>query len=323
MKSRYISICAEIALWAGLLLMPVVAPDYVLLISQIAILALFALSLDLLSGQAGIISLGHAAFFGLGAYAAALFTLAGYEEPISVLMLSITIAAAAGAISAPLVIRAHGLAQLMITLSIGLLLHEAASRGRNITGGDDGLSGFLNSPILGRFEFDLWGFTAYYYTLTCLAAAFVLYSLILASPFGYALRGLRQNSVRMTSMGTPVRLRQMQAYVIAAGMAGAAGALLAQTTQSVALEVLSFQRSAEVLVILILGGIGHRYGGLVGACLYVFARDALSATTPEYWHGLLGTLMICVVLLAPSGVIGVTGRVCALRRRAHSKEQII
>jgi branched-chain amino acid transport system permease protein len=321
MKGVTMRVVLEIMLWVGCLLLPLCVPDQVLLLSQIAILALFALSLDLLIGQAGILSLGHAAFFGLGAYAAALVALAGWEEPLSALFMSIAIAAAAGAITAPLVIRAHGLAQLMITLSIGLLLHEAASRARGISGGDDGLSGFMNSSIFGLFEFDLWGFTAYYYALACLAIGFLFYSLLLASPFGYALRGLRQNPLRMASMGTPVRLRQMQAYVIAAGMAGAAGALLVQTTQSVALEVLSFQRSAEVLVIIILGGIGHRYGALIGAALYVLARDALSAGTPEYWHGWLGALMILVVLLAPSGVFGLIARLRAMLSRVRRKEQ--
>lgn len=307
---------AELALWALFASVPWIAPDHVLLFSQIAILALFALSLDLLTGHAGIVSLGHAAFFGIGAYTAALLALAGWEEPLTGLAAAIAAAGLAGLVMAPLVVRMNGLTQLMMTLSLSLLLHEAASRMRGVTGGDDGLSGFMIAPVFGIFEFDLFGITAYGYALCVTAAGFLLYSRAVASPFGHALRGLRQNPVRMAALGTPGRRRLVQAYVMAACLAGAAGALLAQTTQSVALEALGFQRSAEVLIVLILGGVGHRYGGIAGAAIYVLARDWISATSPQYWMGWLGVLMVLVVLVAPHGVTGFARR---LAGRAHRR----
>lgn len=312
---------AEIVVLLALLALPLVSQDYLLLLTQMAILAMFTLSLDLLIGQAGILSLGHAAFFGIGAYAAAFLALAGWDEPISGLLMSGFIAGIAGLIMAPFVLRATGLTQLMVTLCLGLLLHEAASRARDWTGGDDGLSGFLNTPILGLFEFDLFGITAYYYAVIVLAVCFVFYTFLTASPFGTALKALRQNPVRVASLGTPVKRRQMQAYVISALIAGLAGALLAQTTQSVSLETLSFQRSAEVLIVLILGGVGSRYGALIGAAIYVFARDWLSAISPEYWLGWLGLLMMIVVMVTPRGVSGIIPQILArIRRRTENVE---
>lgn len=300
---------AELLLWLAAAALPWIAPDQVLLASQIAILGLFALSLDLLVGHAGIVSLGHAAFFGLGAYTAALLALAGWTEPLSGLAAGAAVAAIVAAIVAPLVVRVGGLAQLMVTLGLGLLLHEGASRARWLSGGDDGISGFELRPILGRFAFDLFGFTAYGYALAVTAAGFVLVTLVVASPFGYALRGLNQNPVRMAAFGTPRRARLVQAYVIAAALAGVAGGVLAQTTGSVALEALSFQRSAEVLIVLCIGGAGGRYGGLIGAVIYTLGRDILSSHSPQFWTGWLGLVMILVVLLVPGGLIGLAARV--------------
>lgn len=312
---------AEAAVLAVLAALPLVSQDYLLLLTQVAVLALFTLSLELLVGQAGILSLGHAAFFGIGAYAAAFLALAGWEEPISGLLIAGGIAGLAGLAMAPLVLRASGLTQLMVTLCLGLMLHEAASRGRDWTGGDDGLSGFLNSPVLGLFEFDLFGVTGYLYALAVLGLCFAAFSLMRAAPFGTALRGIRQNPVRMAALGTPVGARLAQAYALSAAMAGLAGALMAETTQSVALEALSFQRSAEVLIVLILGGVGSRYGALIGAAVYVLARDWLSALSPEYWLGWLGLMMMAVVLVAPRGIAGLLARARLPRARAKTEDR--
>ncbi|MFD2238073.1 branched-chain amino acid ABC transporter permease [Aureimonas populi] len=308
---RRAAIGLEVLLWASFALAPLLAPDHLLLLSQVAVLALFAISLDILIGHAGITSLGHAAFFGIGAYGASLLALNGWEEPLSGLFLSALAAGLAGLAMAPLVVRVHGLAQLMVTLALALLLHEGASRWRAVTGGDDGLAGFMIAPVFGVFEFDLFGVTAYGYALAVTAAGFLLARLIAASPFGFALAGLRQNPQRMAAIGTAGRARLTQAYAISAFLAGLAGALLAQTAQSVALESLSLQRSAEVLVILILGGVGSRYGALIGAVVYVAMRDWLAAMSPQYWMGWLGLVMILVVLLAPKGIVGITRALAA------------
>lgn len=304
----------ELSLWAVFAALAWIAPDHVLLFSQIAILALFAVSLDLLVGHAGIVSLGHAVFFGLGAYVASLLPLAGWEEPLTGLAAAALLAGLVGALTAPLVVRAHGLTQLMVTLCLCLLLHEAASRMRWLTGGDDGLSGFMLSPVLGLFEFDLFGYTAYGYALAVTALGFALYSRLVSSPFGFALQGLRQNPLRMAALGTNGRRQLIRAYVMAAVLAGVAGGLLAQTTQSVSLEAIGFPKSAEVLIVLILGGAGGRYGGLIGAAIYVLARDWLSALSPQYWMGWLGALMMLVVLLAPKGVTGLARRLAGRLR---------
>ncbi len=295
----------EILLWA---LLPVVVwfafPGYLVLASQVAAIGLFALSLDLLIGYAGLMSLGHAVFFGLGAYAAGMLSVAGWGEPITGLIAGGLVAAVVGFISSFAVVRVRHLAQLMVTLGIGLMVFEAANRLRQFTGGDDGLQGMSVSPLFGVFAFDFWGHTAYWYAYGVLAICFVAITRIIDSPFGLALRGLRDNPVRMAAIGTPVARRLRKAYTLSAFFAGIAGAVLAQTTQFVALETLSFHLSADVLIMLVLGGVGYRYGGLLGAAVFLVARDILSSLSPEFWQFGLGAAMVLVVLFAPGGVLG-------------------
>lgn len=295
----------EFALWALVpLLVVLFFPGYYVLASQIAAMALFALSLDLLIGYAGLLSLGHAVFFGLGAYTAGVISVAGWGEPITGLLAGGALAALVGFLTSFVVVRVRHLAQLMVTLGIGLLVFEAASRMRGLTGGDDGLQGMVMWPILSLFEFDFWGHTAFAYAYVVLAICFVILTRIIDSPFGLALQGLRENSQRMAAIGTPVAARLRKAYTIAALFAGIAGALLAQTTQFVALETLSFHLSADVLIMLVLGGAGYRYGGLLGAAAFVIARDFLANLSPEFWQFGLGAAMVLVVLFAPGGVMG-------------------
>ena len=293
---------------AGWLLAPLVVvaffPGYYVLASQIAVMALFALSLDLLIGYAGLLSLGHAVFFGIGAYTAGIISVAGWGEPITGLLAGGAAAALAGFLTSFVVVRVRHLAQLMVTLGIGLLVFEAASRLRDVTGGDDGLQGMDVWPVLGLFRFDLWGHTAFGYAYAVLLICFIAATRIIDSPFGLALQGLRENPLRMAAIGTPVAARLRRAYTIAALFAGIAGALLAQTTQFVALEALSFHLSADVLIMLVLGGAGYRYGGLLGAAVFVLARDILAGLSPEFWQFGLGAAMVLVVLFAPGGVLG-------------------
>ncbi len=295
----------EFALWAAAPLVIVFCfPDYQVLASQIAAMALFALSLDLLIGYAGLLSLGHAVFFGVGAYTAGIISVAGWGEPISGLLAGGLLAALMGFATSFIVVRVRHLAQLMVTLGIGLLVFEAASRMRALTGGDDGLQGMAMWPVLGLFEFDFWGQTAFAYAYAVLAICFAALTRIVDSPFGLALQGLRENPQRMAAIGTPVAARLRLAYTIAALFAGLAGALLAQTTQFVALDTLSFHLSADVLVMLVLGGAGYRYGGLLGATAFLVARDIFAGLSPEFWQFGLGAVMVLVVLFAPGGVLG-------------------
>ena len=293
----------EVVFWLATLLPFVLAPGYLSLASQIAITALFALSLDLILGYAGIVSLGHAAFFGVGAYTAGLIAKHYWTEPISALFIAGAFSGILGYALSHVVVRFRHLALIMLTLGFGLLLHEAANSASALTGGADGLQGFRVPAVLG-FKFDLYGTTAYAYALVVLFLGFLVSRRIIHSPFGLALRGIRENATRMPAIGAPTRAHLRKAYTIAAAMAGIAGALLTHTTSTVSLETLSFGRSADVLVILILGGAGRLYGGIVGAVLYMVARDQFSGANPQYWYFWIGLLLVAVVMFLPNGILG-------------------
>ena len=295
---------AEYAFW----LLPVAAyfvfPEDLSLLSQIVITALFALSLDLILGYAGIVSLGHAAFFGIGAYAAGLLAKYGWGDPTLGLLGAGLIAALVGFLSSFLVLRGADLTRLMVTLGVSLMLFEAANKLTDLTGGMDGLQGVEMKPVLGLFAFDLYGKTAYIYSVAVLFVLFWIARRIVHSPFGWSLRGIRQNVFRMPALGTPVNARLVGVYTLGAAYAGIAGALLTQTTQFVSIDVLSFNRSAELLLILVLGGTGSLYGALFGTIVFMTAHHLLSGINPQYWQFWLGILLIFVVLFARDGIMG-------------------
>jgi len=293
----------EIVFWLCALLPFVVTPNYLSLASQIAITALFALSLDLILGYAGIVSLGHAAFFGVGAYTAGLLAKHYFGEPLAGLLLAGIASGIVGYAMSHVIVRFRHLALIMLTLGLGLLLHEAANSASALTGGADGLQGIRVGTLFG-FRFDMFGRTAYAYSLAVLFICFLLARRIIHSPFGLALRGIRENAARMPAIGAPSRAHLRKVYTLAAVMAGIAGALLTHTTSTVSLEVLSFGRSADVLVILILGGAGRLYGGIVGAIIYMVARDQFSGLNPQYWYFWIGLLLVAVVMFLPNGILG-------------------
>ncbi|MBP7001362.1 branched-chain amino acid ABC transporter permease [Amaricoccus sp.] len=303
----------EAAFWAATLLPFLLFPTYLTLASQIAIAALFALSLDLVLGYAGIVTLGHAMFFGIGAYAAGLLSRAGWGEPLSGLVLAAALAGLVGWIASFLVARVRRLALIMVTLGLGLLTFELANAMSWLTGGTDGLRGVDTWPLLGVFRFDLWGYTAYGYALAALVAGFLASRRIVGSSFGLALRGIRENPRRMPAIGADDRGHLRRIYAISAAMAGAAGALLTQTTDTVSLETLSFQRSADVVVMLILGGAGRLYGGILGALIFLLARDRLAGMNPQYWYFWIGLLLMVVVLAMPRGILGGLARLVGRR----------
>ncbi len=288
----------EIAFWVAALATVFLLPGRHLILTEIAILALFALSLDLILGYAGILSLGHAAFFGFGAYAAGL--LAKHEivnEPVLALLLSGMAAMVLGFVTSFLVLRGSDLTRLMVTLGVSLVLREIANRYSDLTGGADGLQGVIMKPVLGQFRFDMFGHTAYYYSLAVLFVLFVLARRIVHSPFGLSLRSVKGNPSRATAIGISVDTRLVAIYTIAAGYAGVAGALLAQTTAFASLDGFSFDRSADLLLVLIIGGAGYLYGGLIGAIIFKFMQDWLSALTPQYWPFWIGLLLVIIVLV--------------------------
>ena len=298
----------EVVFWLALVAAFFLFPGYRILGSQILITGLFAVSLDLILGYAGIVSLGHAAFFGVGAYTAGLLAVHGWGEPITGLFIAAMVAALVGYGASFLVVRGHDLARLMMTLGIGLLLFEAANKAAFITGGVDGLSDVVMWKLFGIFPFDFAGRMAYVYSLVVLFILFVVLRRVVASPFGLGLTGLRERSRRMPAIGAPLRQREITIFTASAAIAGIAGALLAQTTQFVGLDVLSFSRSAELLIILILGGTGRLYGGLIGAVAYMAAQDVLSTyISTAYWRFWIGLLLVVIVLVAHGGILdGVT-----------------
>ncbi len=280
-------------------------PDRMLFGSQVLLMVLFALSLDLILGFAGIVSLGHAAFFGLGAYAAALLTFrGGWEEQISGLLAAAAVAAVAGAASGWLLLRYRGLTLLVLTLSTAIMLQELGNLMKDLTGGYDGLPGLMFKPLLGMFDYDLYGHVAYLYALAVLFVLFMAVRMIVHSPFGQTLAGIRENVARMHAIGSPVHLRLVVVYTIAAAIAGVAGALFTQTNQYVTLGVFDFDNSAGVMVMLILGGAGRLYGGFVGAVIYMVLQDWLSKVSPQYWQFSVGLLLVLTVLFARRGLLG-------------------
>jgi branched-chain amino acid transport system permease protein len=294
----------EIVFWLSLLLPYVLFPDYLSLASQIAITALFALSLDLILGYAGVVSLGHAAFFGIGAYTAGIFSKYVWGEPVTGLLVAAIVAGLFGFATSFIIARFRHLTLIMITLGIGLIAHEFANRAHWLTGGSDSLQGISIGKVLGIFRFDLYGYTAYTYSLILLFVIFLAARRLVHSPFGLALRGIRENWVRMPAIGADSQAHIRKAYTIAAIIAGIAGAALTQTTQTAALGSISFERSADVLVMLVLGGAGRLYGGIIGAAIFMIARDQFSGIAPQFWFFWIGLLLVAVVMFLPNGVLG-------------------
>ena len=294
----------------------VLAPDYLALCGQILVMTLFVLSLDLALGYAGIVTLGHAAFFGCGAYAAGILAVHGWSEPISGLLVAGAAAGLLGLATGAIVLRTRGLTLLMLTLVVAEMLQEAANKLGSLTGGADGLQGVTIAPVLGLFRFDLFGRTAYVYGLAVLFLGWGLARLIVHSPFGRSLTGIRENETRMHAIGAPVFARRLRIYAISAALAGVAGGLLTQTTQFVGLQVLGFELSGTVIVMLILGGVGRLYGAFIGAPLYMIAQDQLAKDDPTSWLFWIGLLLVLVVMFARGGVLGLAERLAlALRRR--------
>jgi branched-chain amino acid transport system permease protein len=301
----------EILFWLAAAATLFLMPERHLILNEIAIIGLFALSLDLILGYAGIVSLGHAAFFGLGAYGAGLLAKNGLGDPLLGLAVSAVAAALLGFVTSFLVLRGADLTKLMVTLGVALVLGEVANQASWLTGGADGLQGIVMGPVLGLFEFDIFGTTAYAYSLAVTFVLFVVARRIVVSPFGLSLRSIRDNPLRARAIGIPVNRRLVAVYTVSAAYAGVAGALLAQTTQFVSLDVLAFHRSADVLLVLVIGGVGYLYGGLIGAVVFKVLQDVLAGITPQYWQFWIGLILVVLVL---AGRERVTERIATLWR---------
>ncbi len=296
-------------------------PDYRQLGAQVFIAILFALATDLILGYAGVITLGQAAFFGSGAYFCGILSAHGWSEPLSLLIAGAAAAAAVGFLSGFVVLRTTGLTQLMLTLIVAVMLGEAANKATGLTGGANGLQGMEIAPIFGVFELDLYGRTAYCYCLVLLFLGWLAVRTLIYSPFGRSLTGIRESEARMRAIGSPVFRRRLTAYVISAALCGVAGALLAETTQLVALDTLSFERSGAVVIMLIIGGVGRLYGAFLGVPIYMILQDRFAQADPTYWYFWIGVFLLLIVLFARGGIIGLVERGARLirpRRRSVS-----
>ncbi len=287
----------EPVFWLLILASPLLMRDHALIINEVAITALFAVSLDLILGYSGIVSLGHAAFFGMGAYAAAIFAKGVNPDPLLGLVFAIGVSTVLGAVCSLTIMRGSDLTRLMVTLGVALILMELANKLDWLTGGADGLQGVVMGPLLGRFEFDLYGRTAAWYSLTVLLVLFVLARRMVNSPFGATLKALRDNRLRAMAIGIPVTARLAVIYTIAAGVAGAAGALLAQTTSFASVEVFAFDRSADLVLLVVIGGTGWLYGGVIGAVIFKGLQDWISSITPQYWTFWIGLFLVVLMLV--------------------------
>jgi branched-chain amino acid transport system permease protein len=289
----------EIAFWLALLIAIFAIPSRAALINEALVAGLFALSLDLILGVTGIVSLGQAAFFGVGAYTAAILANAGYDDPTLGLVAAIVPAALVGLATAPLLLRGADLTRLMVTMGVALMLGELANKNAWLTGGADGLN-FSVAPLFGRFSIGSIGDGPRNAALFSLAVLFVLFIVarrLARSPFGLSLTAVRENRLRSGALGVPTSRRIIAVYTISAAFAGVAGALLAETTQIVSLDLFDFHRSADVMLMLIIGGAGYLYGGVIGAGMFIIIRDVVSAATPEYWEFWIGAMLVVLVLV--------------------------
>ncbi len=293
----------EPVVWLVAFALPLLVPGHALIVNEVAIVALFAVSLDLVLGYTGIVSLGHAAFLGLGAYASALFAKHVMPDPLVGLLFGMACATLLGAACSLTILRGTDLTRLMVTLGMALILMELANKLDWLTGGSDGLQGVMMGPVLGRFEFDLYGQTAAWYSLTVLLILFALARRWVHSPWGATLMAVRDNPLRAMAIGIPVHNRLAVVYTVAAALAGAAGALMAQTTGFASLDVFALERSADVMLMLVIGGVGWLYGGVVGAVVFKLMHDVIAGITPQYWTFWIGLFLVVLVMVGRERLI--------------------
>ncbi|MGO7183323.1 branched-chain amino acid ABC transporter permease [Rhizobium brockwellii] len=294
-------------------------PDNLALLTRMITIALLVLSLDLVTGYCGVATLGHAALFGSGAYAAGILSAHyGINDPLLMMLAGILGGAVAGLLCGAIILRAHGLPQLVLSIALINLFHEFANKASSWTGGSDGLSGIAPDPVFGLFEFDLYGHTAFFFGMALLLIVFVLLRVLVRSPFGMLCRAIKQDPLRIRAMGASPKAALIRMYAISGAVAGVGGALNAISTQVVGLDSLSFTQSAEALVMLVLGGTGSLFGALSGTVIFMLFEDYVSAANPFHWLTMVGALLIAVVLFAPKGLYGTSAAFVSRRGEQRS-----
>ncbi|KAA2311814.1 branched-chain amino acid ABC transporter permease [Puniceibacterium sp. HSS470] len=292
-------------------------PDNLSFLAGMIATMLLVISLDLVTGIGGVATLGHSALFGAGAYAAGIAASNGVTEPVTLLLIGLAGGGIAGLFTGAIILRTHGLPQLVLSIALVQLAHELVNKASTITGGSDGLTGIFVDPLFGRFEFDLWGVTAYWLSVVILIGVVICARRLIYSPFGMLVRGLRQDRVRVSALGLAAYPAALKMYVISGTIAGLGGAMMALSTQVVGLDSISFTLSAESLVMLIVGGTGSIFGAVAGTFVYMWLEHMISAANPFHWLAIMGALLVAVVLFAPRGLYGSVSEY--LRKRASAK----
>ena len=276
--------------------------DYLLsLFERLMIFAIAALSLDLLIGYGGLISFGHAAFVGLGAYAVGILSAHGVHDAVIALPVALLSSALFAYVTGVVCLRTKGVYFIMITLAFGQMVFFTASSLAPY-GGDDGLT-IAARNTLGGFAFFRSEGSLYYLIWGCLLGAYCFCRMLVGSRFGRVFRGAKENALRMETIGFNVYRFQLAAYVIAGMMAGLSGFLLANATEFVSPAYMSWQRSGDLIIMVILGGLGSLHGAIIGAGAYLLLEEWLSAFT-EDWKVIFGPFLVLVVLFARGGLLG-------------------
>jgi branched-chain amino acid transport system permease protein len=295
-----------VALAAVPLVASVGAQTYVLdLVSRIMIFAIAAVALDVLIGYGGLISFGHAAFVGLGAYAVGILSAHGFGDALIALPIALAASALFALATGAVCLRTHGVYFIMITLAFSqMMFFTAASLAPY--GGDDGLTVRARNTIAG-FALMRDALSFYYVVFACLLATYLLCRALLGSRFGRVFCGARENPIRMASIGYDVFRYQLVAYVIAGAIGGLSGFLLANAAEFVSPAYMSWQRSGELVIMVLMGGMGTLYGAVIGAAAFVLAEEWLSGLT-EHWKMIFGPLLVLIVLFARGGLVGLAAR---------------
>ncbi|KZD22470.1 branched-chain amino acid ABC transporter permease [Tardiphaga robiniae] len=278
-------------------------PDDLAFLTRLIGIAFLVLSLDLVTGYCGVATLGHAAQFGVGAYAAGIACVRGITDPVALLAVGVFAGTIMGLISGALITRFRGLPQLVLSIAVGQLVAALANKLSWLTGGSDGLSGITPGKVFGIFNFDMYSRTAFLFSLGVLVIVFVLLQRFVRSPFGLMCRGIKDDDLRARMIGVSIYPRLVVMYGVAGAVAGIGGALTAISTGVVGLDSVSFERSAEVLVMLVLGGAGHLWGALAGTVIFMIFEHIVAAANPFHWMTLVGLLLILIVVFAPRGLI--------------------
>lgn len=277
-------------------------PDDLAFLTRLISITFLVLSLDLVTGYCGVATLGQAALFGVSAYAAGNACIAGITDPLLLLLIGAFTGMLMGLVSGALITRFQGLPQLVLSIAIGQLVSSLANKLASLTGGSDGLSGITPAPVFGVFSFDMYSRTSYVLSLATLAIVLMLLLRFVRSPFGLLCRGIKDDSLRALMIGASPYPRLILMYGVSGVVAGIGGALMAINTGVVGLDSVSFERSAEVLVMLVLGGAGNLWGALAGAVIFQIFEHIVSAANPFHWMTLVGVLLIVIVIFAPRGI---------------------